>query len=284
MEREISNQENWQQTEASEVARVFFGNPYMIASLGRALPEVIPMARGMKVLDVGCGTGEWARSLAKEYPYVRTIGIDTSHRLITQAVALAKEQNISSVAFLEFDTSQPLNFPTESCDVIHVHSLASFITTARWEHVLEDMLRVLKPGGWLNIVDYEQGSTSSPAFNELHIMGMKGIRALGGSIAPSSPTYGVAARLYGFLVDAGMIDVSYKVHAVDYGIKNRPEAAKFLDDLVVGMCNFKEFILMLGLGESDHFDALIEKARDELTQSTSCGYAYLISAVGRKDF
>jgi SAM-dependent methyltransferase len=284
MESDLSNQDNWQQTEASEVARVFFGNPYMIASLGRALPEVIPMETVQKVLDIGCGTGEWARSLAQEHPHVRTIGIDTSHKLIKQAVALAKEQKIGSVAFFEFDPSQKLNFPGDSCDVVHVHSLASFITTARWEYILEDILRVLKPGGWLNIVDYEQGSTSSPAFNELHIMGMKGIRALGGSIAPSSPTYGVAARLYGFLVDAGMIDVSYKVHSVDFGIKNRPEAAKFLDDLVVGMCDFKEFVLMLGLGESDHFDTLIEKARYELSQPTSCGYAYLISAVGRKDF
>ncbi|MGH2509037.1 MAG: hypothetical protein ACRDHZ_16775, partial [Ktedonobacteraceae bacterium] len=110
------------------------------------------------------------------------------------------------------------------------------------------------------------------------------VRALGGSIAPASPTQGVAARLYGFLVDAGLIDVSYTVHAVDYGVNSRPGTRQFLDDLVIGMIGFKPYVLNLGLTDSETFDHLIEQSKVELYQPDSCGYAYLISAVGRKDY
>ena len=274
----------WQNTDESEEARTFFGNPYMMLSLGSLLPEAIPMENVRVVLDIGCGTGEWARSLAREYPYIQITGIDTSPHLIRRAVSLAQAEGLNSVTFLLFDAAQPLDFPDESYDIVHVHSLASFVMTAMRDRILGEMLRVLKVRGWLNIVDYEQGSTSSEAFNRLSVMGLKGVGSLGGSLIPSDSIYGVATRLYGFLVAANMINVSYTVHAVDYGIKSHPQTSKFIDDLVVGMVNFKPFLLKLGLTDEQTFDLLIEQAKQELYHPDSCGYAYLISAVGRKDY
>ena len=275
--------EYWQETIASEVARVFFGHPYMMDSLGSLLPPTIDMAKVQKVLDIGCGKGEWVRRLAKEHPDIHIIGIDTSHHLIHEAVQLAMQENVNSLSFFQFDTAQALDFSDESFDIVHVHSLASFISTAMWSRILEEMIRLLRVGGWLNVVDFELGSTSSEAYNRLANMGMAGVRALGGSIAPSSPTQGVAVRLYSFLVDAGMIDVSYSVHAVDFGVNSHPQTRAFLDDFIVDMTNFRPFILQLGLTDAETFDSLLEQTKIDFYQPDSCGYAYLISAIGRKD-
>lgn len=276
--------EYWQESSASEVARIFFGNPYMMESLGDLLPPVIDMARVQRVLDIGCGQGEWARRLVKAHPHLHVIGIDTSLHLIHEATSISITEGLTGLSFYQFTTTQPLAFPTESFDVVHVHSLASFIASAMWSRILEEMLRLLKIGGWINIVDYEQGSTSSQAFNYLQSIGMQGVRALGGSLAPASPTQGVAARLYGFLVDAELVDVSYTVHAVDYGVNNRPGARQFLNDLVVGMRAFKPFVLQMGLVDSQAFDTLVDQAIEELYRPDSCGYSYLLSAVGRKQY
>lgn len=275
--------EYWQETAASEVARVFFGHPYMMEALGTLLPAAIDVGKAQKVLDIGCGKGEWVRRLAREYPNVHIIGIDTSFHLIQEAFDLAQKENLHMASFYQFGTAQALDFPSESFDIVHVHSLASFISTAMWSRILDEMIRLLKVGGWLNIVDYEHGTTSSAAFNKLAAMGMAGVRALGGSIAPSSPTRGAAARLYGFLVDAGMIDVSYTVHAVDYGVNSHPGTRAFLDDFVIDMMNFKPFVLQLGLTDNETFDALLTQTKADFYQPDSCGYAYLISAIGRKD-
>ena len=288
----MENQENqekqqaayWQESSASEVARTFFGNPYLLEALGNLLPPVIDLTKVQRVLDIGCGSGEWARRLVKAYPHLHVVGIDTSLHLIHEATSLAVAEGLIGLSFYQFTTTQPLAFPSESFDVVHVHSLASFISTAMWSRILEEMLRLLKINGWINIVDYEQGSTSSQAFNRLQSIGMQGVRALGGSLAPASPTQGVAARLYGFLVDAELVDVAYTVHAVDYGVNNRPGARQFLTDLVVGMLDFRAFVLQMGLIDSETFDTLVEQSKDELCRPDSCGFAYLISAIGRKQY
>ncbi len=276
--------EYWQETAASAVARVFFGHPYMMEALGSLLPERIDMEHVQKVLDIGCGKGEWVHRLAKMYPHIHIIGIDTDLQLIHQAVGRAMGEGLDAASFYQFDTAQALSFPSESFDIIHIHSLASFVSTAMWNKILEEMLRLLKVGGWLNIVDYEHGTTSSVGFNRLAAMGMAGVRALGGSIAPASPTQGVAARLYGFLVDAGMIDVAYTVHAVDFNMNSHPQTRAFLDDFVKDMLGFKPFVLQIGLTDEETFDALLEETKRNFYQPDFCGYAYLISAVGRKDF
>ncbi len=275
--------EYWQTNDASEEARIFFGNPYIIESLGNLLPPAISLDGIQRVLDVGCGRGEWARRLTRQYPHVQVIGIDTSAHLIHKAVKLALAEVSGAVSFYQFNSSQPLDLPGESCDIVHIHSLASFIMNSMWSSILDEMLRVLKPGGWINIVDYEQGSTSSAAYNRLSILGLRGVRALGGSLSPVSPTYGVAARLYGFLVDAGLIDVAYTVHSVDFGIRSHVQTSQFLDDLVSGIINVKPFLLQVDWIDGKTFDTLVEQAKEELHRPDSCGYAYLISAIGRKD-
>ena len=280
---ERNSPEYWQETAASEVARVFFGHPYMMEALGSLLPSAIDLRNAQKVLDVGCGNGEWARRLAKAYPHIHVIGVDTSLQLIQKAVDQAAQEGLNSLSFYQFGTAQALRFSDQSFDIVHVHSLASFISTAMWSRILDEMLRLLKIGGWLNIVDYEHGTTSSQAFNKLAAMGMAGVRALGGSLAPASPTRGAAARLYGFLVDAGLVDVAYSVHAVDYGVNSHPGTRAFLDDFVVDMMNFRPFVLQLGLTDGETFDALLAQTKSDFYQPDSCGYAYLISAVGRKE-
>jgi ubiquinone/menaquinone biosynthesis C-methylase UbiE len=280
-----SDRRIWLDTEESEEARAFFGNPYMILSLGdHLLPEAIPLDREYSVLDIGCGAGEWAFGVIQQYPLARVHGIDTSDALVGKAVRRVHREGLERVSFQLFDAAQPLTFFDETFDIVHVQSLASFIMTAMRDRIIDEMLRVLKVGGWLNIIDFEQGSTSSPAYNRLSIMGLAGVGSLGGTLIPSSSNYGVAARLYGFLVEAGLIDVSYTVHAVDYGVNSHPQTRQFLNDLVVGMRNFKPFLLMLEITSNQTFDDLVEQAIAELYRPDSCGYAYLISALGRKDF
>jgi SAM-dependent methyltransferase len=273
----------WQKGMASQVARAFFSQPYIIDALGHLLPKALTYDTLENILDIGCCDGEWTRRLARAYPQAHIIGIDTSPDFIKMATQQAEQEHLRNVSFIKFDSAQPLIFPDERFDVVHIHSLAAFITTAMWARILEEMIRLLKPGGWLNIVDYESGSYSSRSFEQLNTMGMQGVRALGGSLSPASNSNGVAARLYGFLVDAGLIDVSYTIHAVDFGVNSHPTTRQFLDQLILGMQGFKPFLVDLNLCDNQTFEVLFAQAQEELYRPDSCGYSYLISAIGRKD-
>ena len=273
----------WQETLASEVARVYFGHPYMIDALGSVVPPAIDLGNVRRVLDVGCGQGEWARRLVREHPEIQVIGLDTSLPLIHEAVGLARAEKLESLAFYQIGTAQALDFPEQSFDLVHAHSLASFISNAMWSRILEEMLRVLKEGGWLNLVDYEHGTTASEAFNQLAALGMEGVRALGGGASPSSPSLGGAVRLYSHLVDIGLLDVAYTMHLVDFGVNSHPTTRAFLDDFVVDMTKFKPFLLQLGLTTDETFETLLAQTKIDFYLPDSCGYAYLISAIGRKE-
>src|SRR5579863_2289018 len=99
---EQNSPEYWQETAASAVARVFFGHAYMIDALGTLLPSNIDLRPVHKVLDVGCGNGEWARRLGRAYPHIHVIGVDTSQELLQEAVTRASQEGLASLSFYQF--------------------------------------------------------------------------------------------------------------------------------------------------------------------------------------
>jgi len=236
------------------------------------------------VLDVGCGSGGWVIDLAGKYPHITALGIDISAAALADASRVAQLNALPSVSFQQMDATQPLAFKNRTFDLVHMRSASSFIRPEMWPTVIAELLRVLRPGGWLVLVDYEQGPTSSEAFNRINMLAMQALRAAKSSLAPATPTIGAAVRLHGFLLNAYLLDVSYAVHAVDFGGQNNVNARSFIEQLLVGSANIKPFLKRLGLiaSESD-FDVLVERAREELMQPGACGYAFLILAMGCKE-
>ncbi|MFA7467493.1 MAG: class I SAM-dependent methyltransferase [Desulfotomaculaceae bacterium] len=98
---------------------------------------------GMKILDVGCGTGLYALDLAAKG--LDVTGVDISRPMLEQAGAKAKHAGLD-VHFMEADALQ-LPFKDQSFDaVLSVTALefAPDLSTA-----LSEALRVLKTGGRL---------------------------------------------------------------------------------------------------------------------------------------
>lgn len=106
-----------------------------------------PHLTGMKVLDVGCGTGTWALHLAASGAEVT--GVDVSTEMIRMARRKAEQagqtqQPGRKVAFLTGDAAH-LPFPTATFDLVTALLVLEF--SADPESVLSEMVRVLRPGG-----------------------------------------------------------------------------------------------------------------------------------------
>jgi SAM-dependent methyltransferase len=98
-----------------------------------------------RVLDVGCGTGALLRALA---PRIASgVGVDTSSKMIDQAIA--RGAGSSHLRFQKID-GPVLPFETGSFDV--VTSFLSF-RYLDWDPIMQEIRRVLAPGGHLLIVD-----------------------------------------------------------------------------------------------------------------------------------
>ena len=97
---------------------------------------------GDVLFDAGCGGGRW--SFAWASVFARVVGFDFTARRIAAAVWQRERFGAPDVEFIDGDIR---NFPADdaSVDVIYCNSV--MLGGSRFEIILQEFLRVLKPGG-----------------------------------------------------------------------------------------------------------------------------------------
>lgn len=121
-----------------------------------------PLHAGMRVLEVGCGTGAVVREVAVKVTPGEVTGIDREEAQVETARQLATEQGLRNVHFLQGDAST-LDFPDASFDAAYCRFVLEHVLNPAG--VLAEMSRVVKPGGWVCAYEWEAGSfTNYPEF------------------------------------------------------------------------------------------------------------------------
>jgi ubiquinone/menaquinone biosynthesis C-methylase UbiE len=128
-----------------------------IAFVGRrravfqALIAAVGVHAGQRVLDVGCGTGYFARLLARAVgPGGLVIGIDPSQAMIDYARRRA--DGTGTCAF-RVGTAEALEFPAEHFDVVVASLMLHHLPDELRVPALREMGRVLRPAGNLLVAE-----------------------------------------------------------------------------------------------------------------------------------
>jgi arsenite methyltransferase len=122
--------------------------------IARALFSPAGPAPGTHILELGCGPGFYACRLSQEYPQIHTTGVDLSKRLIARAKSRAASRGLENCIFAHGDV-HALRNPSNSIDAIVVSRL--FLIVQNREAVLNEIFRVLKPGGRCFIAEPTSG-------------------------------------------------------------------------------------------------------------------------------
>ena len=104
----------------------------------------IPLQGARRLLDLGCGSGSMARLMAAASPGAQVSGVDVRPEYLEFARALAVEDGLDNVAYVEGDAFE-LPFEDSTFDLVwHKYLL-------QWVHdpkaALAEMKRVTRPGG-----------------------------------------------------------------------------------------------------------------------------------------
>ena len=110
---------------------------------GEALVNSIGIAKGLKVLDLGCGDGTTALPAARLGADV--LGVDIAANLVAAGARRAKEAGIANCRFQEGDASDLKELADQSFDLVITVFGAMF--APRPLDVAKEMVRVVKPGG-----------------------------------------------------------------------------------------------------------------------------------------
>lgn len=112
-------------------------------------------AKPMNILDVGCGIGGATRRLASKCVggESRVTGITLSQKQADRATALAKAQGVSNAEFKVMDALN-MTFPDNSFDMVWACESGEHMPDKK--RYVEEMVRVLKPGGTLVIATWCQ--------------------------------------------------------------------------------------------------------------------------------
>ena len=105
---------------------------------------------GISVVDVGCGVGVSTRIMAEHFPNSRFIGIDISDDLMKEALAQAANQNLRNVEFVCASAMDMDRDWSEKFDFLFMYNLVH--DASRPEKVLQECLRVLKPGAMVKLL------------------------------------------------------------------------------------------------------------------------------------
>lgn len=203
------------QKNAEELARLKMQATVAIG-LEREVWKSAGLQPGMRVLDLACGPGFISCELARAVGSGTVTGVDISAELIAVAHQAQASENVANVSFLTGDL-YGLALPAAHFDFVYARFLFQHLEKPRL--ALENIRRVLKPGGILCVLDIDDNWTSFAPASEAFV-GF--IRQAGAGQKRQGGNRLIGSQLFGLLREAGFERVATRIHPLtteDLGIR-----------------------------------------------------------------
>ncbi|CAG8717655.1 5807_t:CDS:2, partial [Acaulospora morrowiae] len=122
-----------------------------------------------RVLDVNCGPGTWLFELSSDYPGCNYFGTNSSHTIsLLNNGGKPFDVEFVDANLVKYDfkvCSDRENLNEQECGLPFLDNSFDFVsmkyssreyTVSEWENtIIKELIRVLKPGGWLELTDFE---------------------------------------------------------------------------------------------------------------------------------
>ncbi|MCB0107002.1 MAG: methyltransferase domain-containing protein, partial [Caldilineaceae bacterium] len=119
--------------------------------------EAMQIDQAQSVLDLGCGTGVAARTIAARPNFTGKItAVVLSDHLVASARQLAAREGVADQIDFRVGDSRSLDLPNDSFDAVVAHTLVSHVD--QLAETLHEIARVVRPGGFVGIFDGDYAS------------------------------------------------------------------------------------------------------------------------------
>ena len=220
------------------------------------------LAGALRILDLGCGTGEITRRLAKLYPQAQITGVD----ILEGNLVLARRDNEAHADRVRYESGDAfaLKYPDASFDLVVCRHMSQAVPD--FHLVLDEIGRVLKAGGWLHLLSEDYAMLRMPRPVSAAAHGYDPDRFWVGTVLPYLESVGCDGRI-GRHSPSLLTERGYTGLAVDYVIVDtlRVPRETFAQILVAWRDGFAETLAASSgcelAGVRADFDRMIDSIR-----------------------
>jgi ubiquinone/menaquinone biosynthesis C-methylase UbiE len=265
---------------AAEMARLLMQDRLLTKTMGGLFPQQIDLADVQRILDLACGPGGWVLDVARTYPGKQVVGVDVSQLMVAYASMQAREQKLPNASFQIMDILKPLAFPDNSFDLVNARFLTGLMPTGAWPELVQECMRILRPGGIIRLTEFEATISNSPSAEKLFALSTRAIQMTGQAFSPGN-NIGTTAMLGPLLRNAGYEQVQYQAYALDSSAGVEAHHSQFQN----AMTFFKllqPFLVKLGITTQEEVEILYQRAMKEMMSTSYCAIMFILSAWGTK--
>lgn len=115
---------------------------------------------GQKIIDIGCGTGEITRAIAKQNPTCQVFGVDADHLSLEKSQSF--REKITNLQFHHWILGSNIPLPSAPFDVMFICLVLLHVPNP--VDALRSLKNYLSPGGMLYVIDIDDRDiTFSPS-------------------------------------------------------------------------------------------------------------------------
>ncbi|MEK7309537.1 MAG: class I SAM-dependent methyltransferase [Planctomycetota bacterium] len=104
--------------------------------------KYITKTTDIKVLDIGCGAGQWAMAIAQMHHSINVIALDINQYALDLARAYADKHNIHNIKFIRMSHDElPIHFKSSSFDVVLCNSVLPYINETEAFRIMSMLLK-----------------------------------------------------------------------------------------------------------------------------------------------
>lgn len=225
-----------------------------LAAANATLVDRAALPPGAAAIDLGCGPWGILDILADRVgPQGRVVGLDADPSLVAMARELVAERGLDNVEVLLGDARQT-GLNSGSFDVVHARTL--LINVPDPELVVQEMVRLAKPGGW--VLSFEPDPEPSicyppnPAYQRL-------LEIFPQVFTRNGADWRIGRRVAELYRRAGLADVHVEVRSDIYPKGHTRRTIRV--DLVRSM---RQYVVELGLARDNELDQIFTEALEHL--------------------
>lgn len=239
-----------------------------------------PVNQPRMILDVGMGTGRWALEVTAQFPAASIVGVDlvpspgierTSQDAVSRTWATPPLELPPNFSFVTGNILGRLPFADGVFDYAHMRFLSAAIPLGGWRHVMHELMRVTRRGGWIEIVDtswtpLNGGPATEQVFYWARIAGMM-----------QEINLQLAAWLGNIFLDSGLANVSAPKPQLPMGRGGGRIGSMVAANAIAVAEALQPWVVGYGIAAAAEFARALAAARAEMMEGNVCMYPIYVT-------